>query len=105
MSIAGRRTLMIIDEFGRLREARAPVVTDGAQPVRGGIGGGDFKQPVVSESAAFHHRQIPKVRAILKDHGLSSTQIDSHGRVILTSKAHKRDFAKAMGYTRNDEYY
>lgn len=68
------------------------------------FGIGNFHRPVVSESAAVHPDQIPEAMALLKKKGVP-TEYDHHGRPILTSKEHKRRFAKALGHTRRDEFY
>lgn len=64
----------------------------------------NWKQPIASEAIACHPDQIPEMRASLEAAGVKA-EIDSHGRVIMTSRAHKREICKAMGMFDRDGGY
>lgn len=76
----------------------------GKKKFLGNIGIGNYRRPVISESAAVHPRQVKEMAARCREAGVP-TEYDSHGRPKLTSKEHKRRFAKVFNYTRRDEFY
>jgi hypothetical protein len=62
------------------------------------------KWPIHSEAMAVDPEDIPTARKILAEHGIS-TEYDRAGRPILTSMAHRKAHAEAMGfYDRNGGY-